>query len=484
MTPELPSTAWSLIGSEYAPISDLATVPVVDPATGEAFGAVSMGDAATVDRAVAAAAAAFPGWAATPATKRARLLLKLATLIERDAARLATIITRDNGKATADARAELARAIEHLEASATVPASLAGEVVIDILPGLDSQLVREPIGVCAIVTPFNFPIMTGLIYWTWALASGNPIVIKPSEQAPYAPSALAELVREAGFPAGVVNIVHGGRTVVEALCDHTDVAAVSLVGSSATALAVYARAAATGKRAQAAGGARNPLVVLPDADLDTTADAIVTSVFAMAGQRCLSSSLLVAVGDIHDDLVARIATRAEALVVAAGTDPASQVPPMISRAAVDSVVSAIEAAVDQGATVVVDGRAAITPGAGFLLGPTVLTGIAANSPLVVEETFGPLLAVVRVATFDEAIAFVNASPFGNAASIFTKDGASGRRFAREADVGNVGVNVGVAAPTAQVGFGGRRRSFVGTVHSQGKHAIEFFTDIKSVSTRW
>ncbi|PRY70520.1 malonate-semialdehyde dehydrogenase (acetylating)/methylmalonate-semialdehyde dehydrogenase [Glaciihabitans tibetensis] len=484
MTIELPPTPWFLIGAEYGPLDGLDTAPVFNPATGEELGRVPLADVSVVDRAVAAAAEAFPGWSAVPATKRARLLVKLASLIERDADRLAAIITRDNGKATADARAELARAIEHLEASATAPASLAGEVVIDILPGLDSQLVREAIGVCAVVTPFNFPIMTGLIYWTWALASGNTIVIKPSEQAPYAPSALAELVREAGFPDGVVNIVHGGRVVVEALCDHADVASVSLVGSSATALAVYARAAATGKRAQAAGGARNPLVVLPDADLDTAADAITASVFAMAGQRCLSSSLLVAVGDIHDDLVDRIASRARSLVVAAGTDPASQVPPMISRAAVDAVSAAITAAVDGGATVLVDGRTAITPDGGYLLGPTVLTDIGLDNTLVVEETFGPLLAVVRVATLDEAIAFVNSSPFGNAASLFTRDGASARRFAVQADVGNVGINVGVAAPTAQVGFGGRRKSFVGTVHSQGKHAIEFFTDIKSVSTRW
>lgn len=482
-TISLPESPWFLIGSEFGPL-DGPTVPVLDPATGSAFGSVVLADAAIVDRAVTAADAAFPAWSALPATKRARLLHKLAQLIERDTVELTGIITRDNGKSTADATAELARAIEHLEAAATAPASLAGETVVDILPGLDSDLVRESIGVCVIVSPFNFPIMTGLIYWAWALACGNTIVIKPSEQAPYAASALGALALEAGFPPGVVNVVHGSRDAVEALCDHPLVASVSLVGSSATALAVHARASANGKRAQAAGGARNPLVVLPDADLDYTADAITASVFAMAGQRCLSSSLLVVVGDVHDELVALVSEKARALVVAAGTDAASQVPPMISRAAVDAVAAAISAAEDAGATVVVDGRGAITPDAGFLLGPTVLTGVTASSPLVTEETFGPLLAVIRVESFDEAIAFVNASPFGNAASVFTRDGGSARRFAREADVGNVGVNVGVAAPTAQVGFGGRRKSFVGTIHSQGKHAIEFFTDIKSVSTRW
>jgi malonate-semialdehyde dehydrogenase (acetylating) / methylmalonate-semialdehyde dehydrogenase len=341
--------------------------------------------------------------------------------------------------------------------------------------------VREAIGVCAIVSPFNFPIMTGLIYWAWALACGNTIVIKPSEQAPYAPSYLGSLVREAGFPDGVVNVVHGSRAVVEALCDHPDVAAISLVGSSAVARAVYARATATGKRAQAAGGARNPLIVLPDADLDLAAAAITTSVFAMAGQRCLSSSLLVVVGDVHDELLARLRVAAESLSVSS-TDPAADVPPMISQHAVDRVHTAIETAVAGGATLVTDGRK--TTGDGFLLGPTILSDVEAGSFLIDEETFGPLLAVIRVDTLDDAIRFVNESPFGNAASLFTRDGGAARRFARDANVGNVGINVGVAAPTAQVGFGGRRASFVGTIHSQGKHAIEFFTDIKSVSVRW
>jgi malonate-semialdehyde dehydrogenase (acetylating)/methylmalonate-semialdehyde dehydrogenase len=484
VTATLPPRPFSLIGADWAPIPSDDTLPVVDPATGVAFGEVDLADAAVVDRAVSAARAAFPGWAATPATKRARTLLALVRLIERDADTLAAIITRDNGKPLADARAELARASEHLEAAATAPASLAGETVIDILPGLDASQLREPLGVCAIVSPFNFPIMTGAIYWAWALACGNTIVIKPSEQAPYPMAALGRLVREAGFPDGVINIVHGSRTAVEALCDHPDVAAVSLVGSTATAKAVHARASAAGKRAQAAGGARNPLVVLPDADLEVAADAIATSVFAMSGQRCLSSSILVTVGDIHDELLAKIIAHAAAFVPGPGSDPATTMPPMISRAAVDAVVTAIDDALAAGAVLSLDGRSAITPGAGFLLGPSILTGVAADSPLLRSETFGPLLSVVQVDSFDEAIALVNASPFGNAASLFTRDGGAARRFSREADVGNIGINVGVAAPTAQTGFGGRRGSFVGTIHSQAKHAIEFFTDVKSVSVRW
>lgn len=484
MTGTLPARPSSLIGAEWAPVATGETLAVVDPATGIAFGELDLADAAVVDRAVAAASAAFPGWAATPSTKRARALLALARLIERDAEALAAIITRDNGKPLADARAELARTIEHLEAAATAPASLAGETVVDILPGLDSSLLREALGVCAIVSPFNFPIMTGAIYWSWALACGNTIVVKPSEQAPYAMAALGRLAVEAGFPTGVINIVQGGRAAVEALCDHPDVAAVSLVGSTATAKAVHARASARGKRAQAAGGARNPLVVLPDADLDVAADAIATSVFAMSGQRCLSSSILLVGSEIHDTLLAKIVERAAAFVPGPGTDPASTMAPMISRAAVDAVVAAIDDALAAGAALALDGRGAITPDSGFFIGPSILTGVSAESDLLRSETFGPLLSVVRVDGFDQAIAVVNRSPFGNAASLFTRDGAAARRFTREADVGNVGINVGVAAPTAQVGFGGRRGSFVGTIHSQGAHAIEFFTDIKSISVRW
>jgi malonate-semialdehyde dehydrogenase (acetylating) / methylmalonate-semialdehyde dehydrogenase len=485
----LPSTPWFLIGGEHAPVTaaggrTLETLPVLDPSTGAELGAVHLANTALVDTAVAAATAALPAWRALPATKRSRLLLRLAALLGENAGDLAATISRDNGKAVADARAELARSIEHLEAAASAPALLAGEAVVDILPGVDSELIREAIGVCAIVSPFNFPIMTGLIYWAWALACGNTIIIKPSEQAPYAASALGALVIEAGFAPGVVNIVHGAREAVEALCDHPGIASVSLVGSSATARAVYARATAAGKRAHAAGGARNPLVVMPDADLPATADAITASAFAMAGQRCLSGSLLVVVGDVHDELVALVAERARALVVAAGDDPASQVPPIISRAAVNSAAATVERAVAAGATALLDGRTDIRPDGGYFFGPTILTGVDVASDLATEETFGPLLSVLRVDSLDEALAFVNGSPFGNAASIFTRSGGDARRFRSQADVGNVGINIGVAAPTAHVGFGGRRRSFLGTVHSQAKHAIEFYTDIKSVSVKW
>jgi malonate-semialdehyde dehydrogenase (acetylating) / methylmalonate-semialdehyde dehydrogenase len=485
----LPENPWFLIGDEYGPLGadvadTLESLDVLTPATGERIGSVILADAAIVDRAVAAASAAFPAWSALPATKRSRLLLRLAGLLEANADDLAGTISRDNGKAIVDARAELARSIEHLEAAASAPALLAGEAVVGILPGVDSELVREALGVSVVVSPFNFPIMTGLIYWAWALACGNTVIIKPSEQAPYAASHLAALAIEAGFPAGVINVVHGARTAVEALCDHPGIASISLVGSSATARAVYARATAAGKRAHAAGGARNPLVILPDADLVATADAITASAFAMAGQRCLSGSLLVVVGDVHDELVALVTERAAALVVAAGDDPASQVPPIISRQAVDRTAATVAAAIEAGATAVLDGRDAIQPDGGFFFGPTILTGVGVDSTLATEETFGPVLSVIRVDSLDEALAFVNGSPFGNAASIFTTSGASARRFRSAADVGNIGVNIGVAAPTAHVGFGGRRRSFVGTIHSQGKHAVEFYTDIKSVSTKW
>lgn len=468
-----------------APVSSSGTsLEVTSPATGMVFGSVLLSDRATVAAAVTAANDAFPAWAATPSTSRARLLLKLAQLINRERDALAALITLDNGKTLTDARGELARSIDHLEAAATAPALLAGDAVLDILPGLDAMMLREPLGVCAVVSPFNFPIMTGLIYWSWALACGNTVVIKPSEQTPYAMARIAELATEAGFPAGVMNVVQGGREAVEALCDLDDVRSISLVGSSATALAVYARATANGKRVHTAGGARNPIVVLPDSPIDLAADGVIASAYTMAGQRCLSGSILVTVGGVHDSLVEAIAQRAAKLVTAAGDAEGTDVPPLISRQAVDSLASTIGDAVAEGATAVLDGRNRIETDGGYFHGPSLLDGVSAESSLLTRESFGPIVSVVDVSDLDAALAVVNGSPFGNAASLYTTSGASARRFMAEASVGNIGINVGVAAPTAQVGFGGKRRSFLGTVHSQGRHAVEFFTDIKSVSTRW
>ncbi len=458
-------------------------VDVMSPATGRPIGSVALADRRTVDSVVAAAQEAFPAWAATPASRRARLLLRLAGVLADRRSEVAADITEDNGKTLADAQSEIDRSIEHLEAAASAPALLLGDAMRDVIPGLDLTLLREPIGVSAVIPPFNFPLMTGLIYWSWALACGNTVVIKPSEQAPLAASRIGELVLEAGFPPGVVNLVHGGREAVEALCDSPGVASVSLVGSSATAQAVYSRASNAGKRVHTAGGGRNPLVVMADADIDGTAEAVVTSAFTMAGQRCLSGSLLVTVGGRHDELVKAIVDRAAEMVVGPGHDPRTQIPPLISRTAVTGLCSAIEAAVAQGARPILDGRDRIDPDGGYFHGPTVLDNVDPAGPLVTHEHFGPLLAVIEVADLDGAIDFVSRAPFGNAASIFTRSGSAARAFTR-ASVGNVGINVGVAAPTAQFGFGGRRRSFFGTVHSQGRHAIEFYTDIKSVSSRW
>lgn len=479
-----PTVPDSLIGADLAPrpVSG-ASSPVDDPATGEVIGHVSLDDVAAVDAAVAAASEAAPGWAATPATRRARLILALARGIEASADEIVASITRENGKTTTDARAEIARAVEHLEAAATVPALLVGEEVPDILPGLDATVVREPLGVVAVVPPFNFPIMTGLIYWAWALACGNAVIVKPSEQTPFTLGIVGRIALHAGFPPGVFNIVHGGRPVVEALCDHPDIAAISLVGSSATASAVYARASAAGKRVHAAGGARNPIVVMPDADPAATAQAVATSAFTMAGQRCLSGSIVILVGRRDDVLVDELARIAGSLIVGPGADAGTDVPPLISRAAVDAATASVSAAEAAGARIVVDGRG-VDLGSGHFFGPTVIDHVAGDSPLLAGETFGPLVSIVSVDTLDDALDLVNTSPFGNAACIFTTDGATARTFSRRADVGNVGINVSVAAPTATIAFGGRRRSFRGVIHSQGRHAIEFYTDVKSVSTRW
>jgi malonate-semialdehyde dehydrogenase (acetylating)/methylmalonate-semialdehyde dehydrogenase len=480
---DLPERALNLIGGAFEPSAG-EPLPVTSPWTGEVIGSVGLGDAGIADRAVQAAAAAAAGWAATPSTKRARILLRLAALIEERAEELAALVSADNGKSLADARAEMARSREHLEAAATAPALLAGDHVVDVVPGIDATLVREPLGVVVVVAPFNFPLMTGLIYWAWALACGNSVVIKPSEQVPYSGSAIAGLVKDAGFPDGVVNVVQGGRTLVEALCDHPQVAAVSLVGSSATAAAVYARATASGKRAQAAGGARNPLVALPDADPETVAAASTGSAFGMAGQRCLSSSILVSVTEAEPaTLIDAVVRHTQALTLATDGGGVGDIPPMISRAAVDAVVDVLQQAETNGDQILVDGRGAQKPDGAYVIGPSVVR-LQPDSPLLTREIFGPVLFVTTTPTLEEAIAFVNRSPFGNAASIFTTNGASARSFSARADVGNIGVNIGVAAPTANVGFGGRRQSFVGTIHSQGRTAVDFFTDLKSVSARW
>ncbi len=460
------------------------TFPVFDPATGTELAQLALASPADVDRAVAVAGAAAPGWAATPATKRARLLGALAQLVSERADELAPVITLDNGKSLTDAHAELARAIDHLEAAATAPALLHGYGSSDVAPGLDTSVLREPLGVCAVIAPFNFPIMTGLIYWAWALACGNAVILKPSEQAPAAAVLVAELMAEVGVPAGVFNVLQGGREAAEALCDHPGIASVSIVGSTAAAHAVYSRAARAGKRAHAAGGARNMLVVAPDADLDTVIPQALASAFAMGGQRCLSSSILITVGGAHADLAEQLAEQAQRLVVGSGFDAATDVPPLISAGAVDRVADALDAAHHASAGVLLDGRRADRPAEGFFIGPSVVAGVDLGGPLTTGETFGPMLSVGAVADLDAALAAVNGSPFGNAASIFTRDGATARTFSLRADVGNVGVNVGVAAPSAHFGFGGRRRSFFGTVHSQGAEAVQFYTDPKSITVRW
>jgi malonate-semialdehyde dehydrogenase (acetylating)/methylmalonate-semialdehyde dehydrogenase len=459
-------------------------IPILDPATGTQLSELALASLGDVDRAVAAAATAAPAWAATPVTKRAQLLGGLSRLISERAEVLAPVITLDNGKTLGDARAELARAIDHLEAAASVPALWHGYGSANVAPGLDTSVIRESLGVCAVVAPFNFPVMTGLIYWAWALACGNTVVLKPSEQAPAAATLVAELMTEAGFAPGVFNVLQGGRDAAAALCDHPGIASVSIVGSTAAAHAVYSRAAQSGKRVHAAGGARNMLVVTPDADLDTVIAQTLASAFAMGGQRCLSGSILVTVAGAHRDLAERLAQAARTLVVGSGFDAATDVPPLISAAAVDTVAATLDAAQLEGAAVLLDGRGAERPAEGFFIGPSVIDGVDLGGPLSTGETFGPVLSVGHVADLEAALAAVNGSPFGNAASIFTRDGATARTFALGADVGNVGVNVGVAAPSAHFGFGGRRRSFFGTVHSQGQEAVQFYTDAKSITTRW
>lgn len=475
--------AHDLLGSLSAPGNGQA-LAVTNPATGEVIGYVSLADRERTDQAASISAAAADDWAATPPRVRGRYLRNLAALLEAHRTELAAVISWDNGKTLTDAQGEISRACEHIEAAAGAAASLMGPGQMNVLPGMDTKVIREPIGPCAVIAPFNFPLMTGAIYWSWALACGNPVIIKPSEQAPLVTTRLGELVLEAGFPPGVVTILHGGREAVEGLCDSPLVSAISLVGSTPTARAVFERASRAGKRAQTAGGARNPLVVLDDASIEDTAEAIVTSAFTMAGQRCLSASVLVVTHAIADALTSAVVERARGLRVGSGDVTATQVPPLISRSAVESAVAAIDAAEAEGGDTLLDGRLHVDVEGGYYFGPTIVDQVAPGGHLVHAELFGPVIGVVRVANLEEALGVVNGSPFGNAASVFTENGGAARTFVARARVGNVGVNVGVVAPTADFAFGGRRGSFFGTVHSQGAHAVEFFTDVKSVLEKW
>jgi malonate-semialdehyde dehydrogenase (acetylating)/methylmalonate-semialdehyde dehydrogenase len=462
------------------------TSEVFNPATGRITGRVALASAAEVDHAVQRAAAAFPDWAATPAVRRARVMFKLKELIEQHHDALAAVITAEHGKVFTDAKGEVSRALEVVEFACGIPQLLKGEYSEQIGSGIDAWSVRQPLGVCVGITPFNFPAMVPLWMLPIALACGNAFVLKPSERDPSASLLIAELLKQAGLPDGVFQVVQGDKFAVDALIAHPAVQSVSFVGSTPIAQAVHEAATKHGKRAQALGGAKNHLVVMPDADLDQAVDALIGAAYGSAGERCMAVSVAVAVGAVADALVERLAARAKSLVVTQGMDLSAEMGPLVTRTHLDKVRGYIDRGVAEGATLVVDGRGLTVPGHedGFFLGGCLFDGVRPDMAIYRDEIFGPLLSVVRAPDFESALVLVNDHEYGNGVSIFTRDGDSAREFATRCRIGMVGINVPIPVPMAFHSFGGWKRSLFGDHHMYGPEGVRFFTRLKAITARW
>ena len=457
--------------------------PVVNPASGQVLAQVPYATESQVDRAVRAAHDAFLTWREVPVVDRVQVLYRYKALLEQHAPALAATLTRENGKTADDAKAEVRRLIQMVEVACGMPSLMMGDSLNDIAAGIDCKTVRQPIGVCAGITPFNFPAMVPGWMWPFAIACGNTFVLKPSEKVPLTPTQAIQLLHEAGLPAGVLNLIHGGKEAVNALLRHPLVKAVSFVGSTPVAKYIYATAAAQGKRVQALGGAKNHLIVMPDADMPKTVEAIIGSAFGAAGERCLAGSVLVPVGDAAGPLLEILVKRTKSLAVGDGSQAGIEMGPLVTSDHCQRVEGYIEKGVSEGATPLVDGRER-KAGGGYYLGPTIFDHVTPDMTIAREEIFGPVLSVIRVNTLDDAIQLVNRSPFGNATAIFTSDGKAAREYSSRCEVGMVGVNVGVAAPMAFFPFAGWKNSFFGDLHAHGKDAVAFYTEQKVIMSRW
>jgi malonate-semialdehyde dehydrogenase (acetylating)/methylmalonate-semialdehyde dehydrogenase len=474
------------INGAATPAGSTRTAPVWNPATGQQQASVLLAERSDVDTAVAAASKAFDSWSNSSLSQRMRIMFAFRELLVRHEDELARMISREHGKVVDDARGEIVRGREVVEYAAGIAEVLKGGFSDQVSRDVDVYSFRQPLGVCAGITPFNFPIMVPLWMHPIALATGNTFVLKPSERDPSASNLVAELYAEAGLPDGVFNVVHGDKTTVDSILDHPDIAAVSFVGSTPIARYVHERATATGKRVQALGGAKNHAVVLSDADLEFAANHLTAAAFGSAGERCMAISVGVAVGEAGDALVEVLARKAREVKVGPGDDPASEMGPLVTNAAKERVITSVAAGAQQGATVVVDGRDLRLPEheAGFFVGPSLLDHVTTTMDAYREEIFGPVLVVVRVESIDEAIALINANPYGNGTAIFTADGASARRFQREVKVGMIGVNVPIPVPMSFYSFGGWKDSLFGDSPIHGPEGVRFYTQAKVVTTRW
>jgi len=480
-------TVPNYVGGQWVESSSREQLEVMNPALDEPIARVPLCGEEEVDQAVRAAQAAYPEWRETPPIERARYMFRLKKIMESNYERIARVITQENGKVIDEARGEVRRAIENVEVAAGITSLMMGYSLEEgAAAGIDEEAIREPLGVFAAICPFNFPAMVPFWFWPYAVACGNTFIVKPSEMVPVTQVKIFELIEEAGFPAGVVNMIHGGAETGRALAAHPGVDGISFVGSTPVARAVYALAGEHGKRAQCQGGAKNLLVVMPDADLRRAVPNILSSCFGTAGQRCLAGAIVVAVGDGYAQLQEDLVEAASRISVGYGLDESAQMGPVISKDSRQRILGYVEQGLAAGARLLLDGRRCRVPGyeKGYFVGPAIFDNVTPEMSIAQDEIFGPVLCLMRAESLEESIALINESPYGNAASIYTRDGRSAREFRHRADVGNVGINIGIPAPMAYFPFCGRKASFFGSLHGQTRDCIDFFTDRKVVITRW
>jgi len=474
------------IANQWREVDATEFVDIYNPATGEVMAKTPLSTKAAVDEAAQAASEALPGWRRTPAVERIQYLFKLKVLLEENFDDISRMITMECGKTLDESKGEMRRAIENVEIAIGIPILAQGVISEDIAPGIDEFMIRQPVGVCASISPFNFPGMIPFWFMPYALACGNTYIVKPSEKVSMTMQKIFRLVDQIGFPKGVLNLVNGAKEAVDGILDHPAIRGISFVGSTAVAKYIYGRGTANGKRVQAQGGAKNPIIVLPDADMDMAVRITADSAFGCAGQRCLATSLAVTVGEARDIFTEGICDAAVNRVVGYGLESGVQMGPVITAQSKARMENLIGIGVRDGSGLPVDGRGAVIKGYenGFFVRPTILTDVVPGSEVARTEIFGPVLGTMHVDTIDEAIAFVNTGQYGNQACIFTNSGNAARRFRYEAQVGNVGINIGIAAPMAFFPFSGWRESFFGDLHGQGMDAVDFFTQKKVVIERW
>ncbi len=483
-TPEL-KTVSHWIGGQLAPSTSGRSATVWNPATGEAQAKVDLASVEEVDACVAAAKAAFAEWRATPLSRRAEVMFKLRDLIDANRRRIAEMVTAEHGKTVADALGEVARGLENIEFACGMPNLLKGSFSEQASRDIDVYQIRQPLGVVAGITPFNFPAMVPMWMFGNAIACGNAFILKPSEKDPSVSLFLAELLQQAGLPAGVFSVLQGDKVAVDRLLEHPDVRAISFVGSTPVAKAIYEAGTRQGKRVQALGGAKNHMLVLPDADLAMAADAAISAAYGSAGERCMAISAVVAVGAVADPLIAAIQERMAKIKVGGGTEPGAEMGPLITREHRDKVASYVAGAAAEGAKLVVDGRQdPATARPGFFLGASLIDQVKPHMSCYRDEIFGPVLSVVRVETYAEALDLINANPFGNGVAIFTRDGGAARQFQFDVEIGMVGINVPIPVPVAYYSFGGWKASLFGDLHMYGPEGVQFYTRSKVVTSRW